>query len=536
MVFPRELRLMSVFIALAAGTFAQTLILTPSTTLLNSAGGTVTFTAAISYPSPVSTLGFSLTLPTGWSYLSGTTVAGTLPAEPAIAPSAGRTGLLEWAFIDPPIGTATFTFTAAYAAGTSGSQSVTPNLLLRTSTGTPPTTVTPPTLALPPASTFLVWNNGTGVWTDATQWSPNTVPANTGSSRFSATVSAGIASLNTNVEIDNLTFTGGTINGIGNLTLTSISSTWAAGILAGSGELIIAPGAALTASGANPHTYNEKTVRNFGTFKWNDSGTLQSALAGKFFNSAGATFIDATTGAPEALLAGSTGGNFTNAGTYLKTTASLTRVSTPFINTGSLLVNAGVMRFTDSFTQTSGGLVVAAGATATFDLGLNFTSGALIGGGTINGDLANQGFISPGNILGTLTVNGKLSLLSTSVLAFDIGGTSPGVGYDFLLVNNTVTFGGTLQLNVVNGVRTSLLPTDTFTLLSATSVTGAFANVASGTRLMSYTGEGSFLVTYNGSNLVLSNFDPIPEPSTWALFISGLATLAVTAYRRSRQR
>ncbi|MSU51361.1 MAG: PEP-CTERM sorting domain-containing protein [Opitutus sp.] len=51
---------------------------------------------------------------------------------------------------------------------------------------------------------------------------------------------------------------------------------------------------------------------------------------------------------------------------------------------------------------------------------------------------------------------------------------------------------------------------------------------------MSNFGQGSFLVTYTGSNLVLSNFDPVPEPSTWALIIAGLGIAAFTTLRRKK--
>ena len=517
-------------------TCAQTLVLTPSTTMLNSAGGNVTFTAAISYQTTPSTLGFSVTLPTGWSYVSGTSVPGTSPAEPAIAPSAGRTGLLEWAFITPPAGTATFTFVAAYAANTSGAQTLTSTLLARDGTGGTPTTVVPPAVSLPAASTFLTWNDGTGSWTDSSQWGPVAVPNNSGTVHYSATVSAGVATLNTPASIDNLTFNGGTINGTGNLTLTSTSSTWGAGIFGGTGELIIGGDAQLVASGSSAHDFSERTIRNQGTFTWNGSGALQSGNGGKFINSAGSTFVDATTGVADNLITNSSGGTFTftNAGTYSKTSSSNTKVSVPFSNTGNIMISAGAIQFTGAFTQGGGSVLVSAGASARFDQGLNFASGSLTGGGTVIADVSNNAFVSPGNLLGTLTVNGKLNLLANSVLSFDIGGTTQGTTYDFLSVSGTATLGGTLAINFVNGARQTLLPTDTFTLLSASSISGAFSNVASGTRLMSNFGQGSFLVTYSGSNLVISNFDPVPEPSTWALLVGGLGVVVIAALRRKK--
>ena len=48
-------------------------------------------------------------------------------------------------------------------------------------------------------------------------------------------------------------------------------------------------------------------------------------------------------------------------------------------------------------------------------------------------------------------------------------------------------------------------------------------------------GVGNFFVSQAGNNLVL-NFSPIPEPSTWALLVTGLGALAFTTLRRRRSR
>lgn len=76
---------------LAINALAQTVVLTPNTTNVSSTGGTVSFTASITYSSTPAVLAFSATLPAGWAYLSGTN-------EPQVHPSPGNTGELGWAY------------------------------------------------------------------------------------------------------------------------------------------------------------------------------------------------------------------------------------------------------------------------------------------------------------------------------------------------------------------------------------------------------------------------------------------------------
>ena len=118
----------------------------------------------------------------------------------------------------------------------------------------------------------------------------------------------------------------------------------------------------------------------------------------------------------------------------------------------------------------------------------------------------------------------------------DLGGTTQGVSYDFLSVSGSVTFGGTLTLNFVNNFGNTVSPTTVFTVLTANSLTGVFNNAVNGTRLTTLDGSGSFLVNFSATNLTLSNYQvtPIPEPSTWALLISGLGVIAVSAWRRRK--
>ncbi|WP_291843571.1 autotransporter domain-containing protein [Maricaulis sp.] len=102
-------------------------------------------------------------------------------------------------------------------------------------------------------------------------------------------------------------------------------------------------------------------------------------------------------------------------------------------------------------------------------------SGVLTGSGTINTPyLTNiMGLIGPGGMgqIGNLTVNGNVILASASGLVIDI---APG-GSDRLTVNGTISLGGTLILNPVNGYLPRYGDGNSFIL--ATSTAESFTDI-----------------------------------------------------------
>ena len=129
-----------------------TATLTPDSTYLLPAGGTVTFTAAVAgYPGATSAIGWTVTLPAGWAYVSGT-------GEPGVKPAAGTTGALEWAYLDIPQ-SGTFSFTVSYPANLTANATITSAVIVRYSGLRDD--VTPSAVTLMPATAPVVSNTGT---------------------------------------------------------------------------------------------------------------------------------------------------------------------------------------------------------------------------------------------------------------------------------------------------------------------------------------------------------------------------------------
>jgi hypothetical protein len=83
-------------------------------------GGTVTITNTLTYVAPSQSLGWSVTLPAGWSFASDGGSAGETK------PAAGATGEIAWAWTSvPPSGSLTFTYTLNVPVGESGTRALT---------------------------------------------------------------------------------------------------------------------------------------------------------------------------------------------------------------------------------------------------------------------------------------------------------------------------------------------------------------------------------------------------------------------------
>ena len=164
--------------------------------------------------------------------------------------------------------------------------------------------------------------------------------------------------------------------------------------------------------------------------------------------------------------------------------------------------------------------------------------GVLGGNGSILADITVEAgaALAPGTSAGILTT-GDVDLLTDSTLEIELGGLLVGSEYDQLLADE-VTLAGDLTISLLDLGGGTYTPdvTDTFSVLTATSLAGAFDNVADGARLRTTGNEGSFLVSYDSvtAEVLLSDFlerllgdldgNDIVNLADWNLFKAGSNT------------
>ncbi|PTX95681.1 PEP-CTERM sorting domain-containing protein [Opitutus sp. ER46] len=327
------------------------------------------------------------------------------------------------------------------------------------------------------------------------------------------------------VLAENLVLDGATLQGT--LTLSGMMD-FVSGTLGAGGTTTVAGGSVLTLSGDGDHGLDQHTLTNDGVVNWT-GGTLSGDHGATLVNEG--IFHD---GASSSVNAGANANSFLfiNRGSYGKDGAGTSTMNAAFVNDGVVSVLAGRMVFNGAFTN-RGSIVLAGGAVAQFGGPLTFgTDTYLVGRGTIEASrVIAGGWVAPGNSAGTLTITGDFDLLSTSVLLIELGGTTPGTGYDFLDVSGQASLDGTLAVLFVGGYGSLVQSADTFTFLRAAGVSGTFANLSGG-RVFTLDGSGSFAVTIGATSVSLSDFQAVPEPATYMLLAGGGALLFGLRRRR----
>jgi hypothetical protein len=201
--------------------------------------------------------------------------------------------------------------------------------------------------------------------------------------------------------------------------------------------------------------------------------------------------------------------------------------------TGATSVNAGTLLINGS-THSSSAVTVANGAT-------------LGGSGTINGATTIDGNLSSGDgVVGVLTFGSSLVLNSPANISFTLNGTTRGTNYNGITLQSSgLTYGGNLTINVTSAFLHS---NQTFSLFSGfSSQTGnlAFVSLSGAYGSGSFDDDGSGVwkrVDSSGNQWSFNKstgdlaFVAIPEPSVYALLLTGLAAMAILNQRRRKAR
>jgi hypothetical protein len=217
-----------------------------------------------------------------------------------------------------------------------------------------------------------------------------------------------------------------------------------------------------------------------------------------------------------ALIQGSTNAALTveNDGTVRVDGGNLTVAEgVAFNDSGRIEVVRGTLAFQGGLEQTQGTTIIDSGATLSSS---NFTvlGGTVSGSGRISANLVNVGgIISPGATFGILSTGpgqGYQQGASAS-LSVELGGASPGSGYDQFAVGGSASLDGQLVVSLVNGFVPQ--PGQTFQVLTCNSLVGKFASISTPPP-----GSAVWVPHYSASGvtLALANNMNLPRP-----FISG---------------
>jgi hypothetical protein len=238
--------------------------------------------------------------------------------------------------------------------------------------------------------------------------------------------------------------------------------------LAGGGEVVLSnsPNNAIYTNVAGNRLLNQNTIiRGAGNLGYNSVAITNRGVIRA--DAANTLTIDPPAG-PDAFL-NDTGG------LVHASTGSIVLQAGVFRNLGTLRVDPArvFLDNADPFTQEAG-LVRVDGELEVTANSYLLQGGTLSGTGRVDSNVTQTGgSIAPGNSAGILTIEGNLTQQPASFLDIEIGGSTPGIEHDRLVVTGTAAIGGTLRLSFLGGIPQN----SPLTILTAASRTGAFALV-----------------------------------------------------------
>lgn len=223
-----------------------------------------------------------------------------------------------------------------------------------------------------------------------------------------------------------------------------------------------------------------------------------------------------------------TGGNNLNLGTGTVTFAGNKAIT---VNAGVLTIGGAVVG--GSSLDKLGAGTLALNGVNTYTSDTTVTAGTLRGTGSVAGGLyVDDGatFAAGDGGIGTFTVDGKTGFLAGSTFDFELNTTA--ATYD-QLVTNGLSIDSTATINFTDlggsawGLGTKI------TLINNTSgdaISGTFSGYAEGHTFV--LGANTFKTTYLGGTGNDFALEVVPEPTTVALMLTALGTLALTRRRR----
>ena len=273
---------------------------------------------------------------------------------------------------------------------------------------------------------------------------------------------------------NNITLSGnGTLTG--SLTSSNSAITTIGGVMNSTGSYVNSAGTTIF-NGTSAHTYSGGTSITGGTLQTNTASVMPATGA----VSVGASGTFNLNGYNQTIgdLSGSGDINLGTGTLTLGTSTASTTFSGIFANTGGSLIKqgsgnlilTGANTYAGTTTVTSGRLSVNGSIQSPVTVGV---SGTLGGSGTVIGTVTNNGTVSPGNSIGTLTINGNYNPSATATTSIEI---NPQGQCSVLNISGSANLNGFLNINADAG---NYSPNVTYQFLNAGTIHGDFGGFTS---------------------------------------------------------
>jgi autotransporter-associated beta strand protein len=318
-----------------------------------------------------------------------------------------------------------------------------------------------------------------------------------------------------------------TLTNNGTLIFNRSDASTYSGSISGTGAVTKLGGGTLTLSGNN--SYTGATTISSGALLIGDDGTTGS-IAGDVVNNAALIFNRSDASTYSGIISGT--------GAVTKQRSGTLTLDGANSYSGVTTISDGVLALSGVGSIGTGGLNLGTtGSPGVFDL-LGLTAGtyslpssaSLAGVGTLSGSgksLAVLGSFLPGNSAGTITVGTGLALdlSSSGTSVFEITDPAYTAGtFDLVSGDGSVVFGGILDLAFSGG-----------SYADGTDVLQIFANTGGRSGTFSAVNATGLAAGQSATfNPATGTISVVPEPSTYAMALAGLACGGYLRFRRRR--